>query len=78
MEALSRAATLSLLLPPSNNGVNSFRKVFAPFNSLFTAGHVYSTAKETRKLNGLEIKYAEFKKCIFHVKLTVYYTVSFT
>ena len=29
-------------------------------------------------LNWLKIKYVEFKKCILHVKLTVYYTVSFT
>ena len=29
-------------------------------------------------LNSLKIKYAEFKKYMFHVKLTVYYTVGFT
>ena len=29
-------------------------------------------------LNWLKIQYAEYKKCILHVKLTVYYTISFT
>ena len=29
-------------------------------------------------LNWLKIKYVEFKKCMSHVKLSVYYTVSFT
>ena len=41
----------------------------------------YSTAKETRKFVTLKLirnKYVEFKKYILHVKLTVFYTVSFT
>ena len=29
-------------------------------------------------LNLLKIKYVEFKKCMLHVKLTVFYTVRFT
>ena len=42
---------------------------------------MYSTAKETRKFvtfKLIKIKYVEFKKYILHIKLTVYYTVSFT
>ena len=44
--------------------------------------YIYSTEKGTRKFITLKlinkIKYVEFKKYIFHVKQTVYYTVSFT
>ena len=43
--------------------------------------HIYSTAKETRKfviLKLIKVKCVEFKKYVLHVKLTVYYTVSFT
>ena len=42
---------------------------------------IYSTAKEMQKIVTLKlinIKYLEFKKYILHVKLTVYFTVSFT
>ena len=43
---------------------------------------IFSKAKETREFDTLKLiknkKYVEFKKCVLHVKLTIYYTVSFT
>ena len=51
-------------------------------NLLSTSTKIYSTAKETRKFVTLKLikkeNIFEFKKYILHVKLTVYYTVSFT
>ena len=58
-----------------------FRECMKLKTCYHTSIHIYSTAKEMQKivlLNWLKITFVKFKKYILHVKLTVYYTVSFT
>ena len=64
-------------------GVFTFRSVQGENSKLKRKGFKIHTQKQTKLenlllLSWLNIKYVEFKKYILHVKLTVFYTVSFT
>ena len=57
-------------------------KLFEPLKFHCTYFSLYTQQQKKREnlflLNWLKIKYVEFQKYIFHVKLNVYYTVCFT
>ena len=54
---------------------NIYKMVLSLLNNILNSKR---SAKNSFLLNWIKIKCVEFKKCMLHVKQTVYYTVSFT